>query len=342
MEGFLQTTQKEIPQIRTQWSWQDWLGTFAVRLGIKRYSYMVSPGLYAAGTPTPESPVLVTGNYKLSFDHLRKHLAGIDAWILVVDTRGINVWCAGGKGTFSAEEVNRLIELTSLSDYVSHRKIILPQLAANGVCSREISKKTKFKVLWGPVLAKDIPYYLSHDHVLTEAMRTVTFTLWERLVLIPVELSFIFRLSTLFIILALFILSSICSQGICLSYGWQRIWYLLLFSVMGIFSGAVVTPLLLPWVPGNMFAVKGGFVGTFLGIGMLHIVYGSDERGMLQLALLLITVALSSYTAMNFTGSTSFTSPSGVEKEMRKAMPMQILVTLVALVIWVYVGVAPQ
>jgi hypothetical protein len=339
VDGFVQSAQKEIPQIKTQWSWQDWLGTFAVRLGIKRYSYMVSPGLYAVGNPTPESPVLATGNYKLSFDHLRKQLKGIDAWILVVDTRGINVWCAGGKGTFSAAEVNRLIELTSLSDHVAHKKIILPQLSANGVCSRDISKQTKFKVLWGPVFAKDIPYYLSQGYVLEDSMRTVTFTLVERLVLVPVEISFLIKNSTLFILCALFLLSSICSQGICLSYGWLRIWDLLAFCGMGIFSGAVITPLLLPWVPGNLFAIKGGFVGTLLGVSLLHIIYGVDERGLTQLALLLICMALSSYTAMNFTGSTSFTSPSGVEKEMRKAMPLQIMVTLAALILWVYVGV---
>jgi hypothetical protein len=38
---------------------------------------------------------------------------------------------------------------------------------------------------------------------------------------------------------------------------------------------------------------------------------------------------------MNFTGSTPFTSPSGVEKEMRKAMPLQAAVALIALVAWV-------
>ncbi len=53
------------------------------------------------------------------------------------------------------------------------------------------------------------------------------------------------------------------------------------------------------------------------------------------LALLLVTMAISSYLAMNFTGATPFTSPSGVEKEMRKAIPLQVAATLIALVIWV-------
>ena len=53
--------------------------------------------------------MLVTANYKLSFDSLRFALATIDAWLLVTDTRGINVWCAAGKGTFSASEVCEVV-----------------------------------------------------------------------------------------------------------------------------------------------------------------------------------------------------------------------------------------
>jgi hypothetical protein len=48
-----------------------------------------------------------------------------------------------------------------------------------------------------------------------------------------------------------------------------------------------------------------------------------------------MTVALSSYLAMNFTGSTPYTSPSGVEKEMRRAIPLQTAAAVLGLIIWV-------
>ena len=64
------------------------------RWGYKRNEYRVEPGLYAMGTPTPDSPVLVTANYTLSFDALRSSLAGVEAYVLVLDTLGINVWLA--------------------------------------------------------------------------------------------------------------------------------------------------------------------------------------------------------------------------------------------------------
>ena len=49
--------------------------------------YSVAPGLYAVGAPDRESDVLVTANYKLSFDTLRRELKGFNAWVLVLDTK---------------------------------------------------------------------------------------------------------------------------------------------------------------------------------------------------------------------------------------------------------------
>ena len=86
-----------VPVVRTKLSRQDVMGKVKARFGIGRMSYRVKPGLYAVGDPGPGSPVLVSANYKLSFDSLRCELAGLDAWILVLDTKGINVWCAGSK-----------------------------------------------------------------------------------------------------------------------------------------------------------------------------------------------------------------------------------------------------
>ena len=84
------------------------LDHLAARFRIRRGKHRVTPGLYALGSPTPESPVFVSANYTLSFDALRSSLAGVDGYILVLDTHGINVWCAAGKGTFGTDElVNR-------------------------------------------------------------------------------------------------------------------------------------------------------------------------------------------------------------------------------------------
>src|SRR5512136_1287131 len=164
----------------------DRLDHFLARWGVNRMGHIVRPGLYRLGNPTPESPVFASANYTLSFDALRSALAGIDAWILVLDTKGINVWCAAGKGTFGTEELVRRIGCSGLPGIVRHRKIIIPQLGAPGISWPEVMRRSKFLVEYGPIRAKDLPEYLK-THKATPAMRRVEFPLKDRLVLTPVE-----------------------------------------------------------------------------------------------------------------------------------------------------------
>ena len=120
-----------------------------------------SPGSTRSARPTAASPVLVTANYKLTFDALRSSLGELDAWLLVVDTRGINVWCAAGKGTFCAEEVARRVRETRLAEIVDHRRLVLPQLSAPGVAAHEVKEACGFRVIFGPVRAADLPAFLA-------------------------------------------------------------------------------------------------------------------------------------------------------------------------------------
>jgi CO dehydrogenase/acetyl-CoA synthase gamma subunit (corrinoid Fe-S protein) len=159
---------------------------FLARWGVRRNQHLVEPGLYALGNPTADSPVFVTANYTLSFDALRSALAGIDGYIMVLDTKGINVWCAAGKGTFGTDELLNRIEATGLHNVVRHRGLILPQLGATGVAAHEVRRRSGYRVEYGPVRAMDLPEYLK-THQATPQMRQVRFNLADRLVLIPVE-----------------------------------------------------------------------------------------------------------------------------------------------------------
>lgn len=333
VEEFVQTPAGPVPRVKTALQWPDYAGTVRARLGINRDQYKIAPGLYCVGTPDSRAPILVTANYKLTFDHLRKELTSISAWILVLDTRGINVWCAAGKTLFSTEEVVRRINLSEVKKVVTHSRLILPQLAATGVAAHDVKKQSGFKVIYGPVRSKDLPKFLTNSFKSEPSMRTVTFNTIDRVILVPVELAHLPKPS-LWILLATFLISGIGIHIFSFSAAWFRGTMLAVAYAAGILAGAVATPVLLPWIPGRSFAVKGAIIGVLSAAGIVAL-FRSDLQILGALALMLCTTAVSSYLAMNFTGSTPFTSPSGVEKEMRKAIPLQAAALLLAMVAWV-------
>jgi hypothetical protein len=330
---FAETPVGAVPRIETTLKTQDFAGTVGARLGIARDRYRVAPGLYSAGKPGAESPVLVTANYKLSFDSLRRELGSIDAWVLVLDTRGVNVWCAAGKKTFSAAEIIGQVKHLGLDRVVSHRELILPQLGAPGVSSGAVQKGCGFKVIWGPIRARDLPAFLTNGRKAETKMRQLSFSIGERIVLIPVELSLIVKPS-LAILLAVFVLSGISPDVFSFSAAWFRGLHGAVAYLYGVFAGAVVVPVLLPWLPMRQFYIKGILTGLVAGI-FLSFSLGANITRLESLTLLLLTTAVSSYAAMNFTGATPFTSPSGVEKEMRQGIPIQIIAVATAIIAWV-------
>lgn len=138
-------------------------------------------GLRAIGNPTPESPVLVTCNYDLTVRKLTRALRGQDVWIVVAPSSGINVWCAAAGGHFSTHSVVTALKTSGISNRVGHRTAILPQLSATGVLSRDVRKRTGWRVEFGPVYIKDIPEYLETGRRVTDEMRHVYFSVRQRL-----------------------------------------------------------------------------------------------------------------------------------------------------------------
>ncbi|MBU0729272.1 MAG: hypothetical protein KKE17_11210 [Proteobacteria bacterium] len=334
VEDLVETPVGPVPKVSTNLVMSDQMGAIRVRLGYKRNDYKVAPGLYCVGSPGPEDPVFVTANYKLSFDALRRELTGISGWILVLDTRGINVWCAAGKKTFSTEEVCRQVKATQLDKIIKHRELILPQLGAPGVSAFDVRKACRFKVIWGPVQANDIPEFIRAGKKAEPHMRRPTFTLADRLVLVPVELSLILSRTTVLVLFGIMLLSGIGTEIFSISAAWQRGLMAIAALFSGVIAGAVLTPALLPWIPGKQFALKGIILGLMAGYATIFLHKGNIST--LEIAAMVLSaVAISSYAAMNFTGATPYTSPSGVEKEMRRFMPVQALAVLGAIIAWV-------
>jgi hypothetical protein len=335
--GSVETPKGLIPQVSASWAFADYLGTFKARWGIGRMHYTVDPGLYALGRPDEKSPVLVTANYKMSFDRLRKALPGRDAWILVLDTKGINVWCAAGKGTFGTAELVERIGSSGLDRIVSHREVILPQLSAPGVAAHQVRKLSGFKGVFGPIRAEDLPAFMDGGMKATADMRFKTFTTRERFVLIPVELVAALK-AAIVIIPILLILSGLLGP----SGFWPNVLTHGLFAVQAlltaILAGAVLTPLLLPWLPGRAFSLKSLGPALFCALLLLFLrwedgLYASGPLEMIAWVLVILSTA--AYLAMNFTGASTYTSLSGVKKEMRWSLPFQIVGGVLGLGLWV-------
>ena len=311
----------------------DRLGAWRVRWGIGRDDYRVEPGLYALGAPTPASPVLVTANYKLTFDQLRSSLGELDAWLLVVDTGGINVWCAAGKGTFRAQEVARMVHETRLAEIVEHRRLVLPQLSAPGVAAHKVKEACGFRVTFGPVRAGDLPAFLASGMKADAAMRKVTFDLRERGVVVPEVLSVVWHRRMLMAYGGILAASAIGRDGVSLRRGLRDGAPVIGAAWLALLAGGAVTPLALPWLPGRAFSGKGGVAGGVLAAAATATL-GRRLSPAAKLALLAGVTAASSYTAMDFTGSSTITSPSGVELEMRTALPLQGAAAAVAVGAW--------
>lgn len=335
--GKVATAVYDIPLVATRLTLADKLGSWKARWAIGRMNFRIQPGLYAAGNPDNLSPIFVSANYKMSFDRLRSSLSGVDAWILVIDTRGINVWCSAGKGTFCAGEIVRQLQAAGLKDIVSHRRLILPQLSAPGVNASDVKKLSGFRVKYGPVRAANIKTYLASGLKATPEMRRVKFGFIDRLVLTPAEIVQTGRKAIL-VALALLVLAGlgpgIFDSARIIDYGLPSALVLLIIGL----AGAVLPPLLLPYLPGRALALKGLWIGLLLAliIGWIAISYpGLVRNNLALLAWLMATPAIVSFLTLNFTGCTSYTSLSGVLKEMRVALPLQVSAVALGTILWI-------
>lgn len=322
LDGSVAVSGVSVPVVSTKIHSRDLLGAIMVRWGINRNNYRVAPGLYAVGSPVPDSDVFVTSNYKLSFDTVRKNLSGLSGWILVLDTKGINVWCAAGKGTFGTGELVSRLKIVSLEKIVNHKRLILPQLGATGIAAHKVKDESGFNVHYGPVRASDIKKFIGAGYRATSEMRKVTFNFYDRLKLIPNDFVYgKFYLLAAFAIV--FIISFLGASGDIQNDSLRRGFSSLLNIFLAYCTGVIITPMLLPYLPGRQFALKGFISGAIIAV-IVFWFNRTDHPFFENIAWTLIIPSVSSFMAMNFTGSSTYTSLSGVRKEMKVAIPVQI------------------
>jgi len=140
-------------------------------------------GLRPIGTPGRDSPVLVTCNFALTVDRLTHELrrAKVDAWLLVAESRGVNVWCAAGGDEFNTHSVVAAVKTSGVADRVDHRMLVLPPLGAPAIDAAQVAEQTGWKTRWGPVYSQDLPRFLERGARRDESMKRAKYRLGERL-----------------------------------------------------------------------------------------------------------------------------------------------------------------
>jgi len=326
------------PSLTTTLTWRDTLKRWSLRWGFARNDSIVPAGLYRIGSPTSVSPVLATCNYRMTVDLVRGDLAGVDAWLLVLETYGVNVWCAAGKGTFSTDELVRRIYGVHLAEIVDHERIILPQLGAAGVAAQTVRELTGYRVIWGPVRSADLRDFLAAEQRATPSMRAVTFTFAERMALAPIELVGAFRwIWAVLVLVALAVLgASIGARAFVPQVALMALFPATLAYVLGAVVGGAVLPAALPWLPFRAFSAKSAVSGAIVAVVALLALPGmlGMRSPWAWAAVILGVSAFASYVGVSFTGCTPYTSPSGVERELRRAIPLQAAALALSLVSW--------
>ncbi len=332
--GTVTTPAGDVLKVATGWSRADHWGGIKSRISAFRMKYTVPPGIYAVGAPDTDSDVFASANYKLSFDKLRRSLKTINAWILVLDTKSINVWCASGKGTFGTEELVMRINKARLDNIVGHKRIIVPQFGAVGVNAESVRRQTGFRVYFGPVYAKDIPKYVKAGYKKDKAMSTAHFTIWDRIVLTPMEINPAIKKYYPWFALIVLITFGIQPSGILFGDALTGGFPFLILGLVSILAGAFLTPVLLPVVPFRSFAVKGWIVGMlsiYISVRFFNLI---DQTNVILLIITYLFFPLAaSYIALQFTGSTTYTGISGVRKELKISLPIYITGTVLSLIL---------
>ena len=123
----------------------------------------VEPKLYEVGSTGPDSPVLITTNFSLTYFSVAGEVegAGVPAWLLVADSDGQSVLTGWAAGKFDAEKIAKTAKDSGIAEKISHRKLVIPGHVA-GLSGEAEEELPGWQIMVGPRDAVDIPNYLKN------------------------------------------------------------------------------------------------------------------------------------------------------------------------------------
>lgn len=126
-----------------------------------RVPLAVEQKIYEIGAVTPESPVLLTTNFALTYFAVASEIENskVPSYLCVKDTEGLCVLAAWSTGKFSGDTAGPFLKKIGIADKVKNKRVIIPGFAARikGELEEELQD---WEVIVGPREASDLPAYL--------------------------------------------------------------------------------------------------------------------------------------------------------------------------------------
>lgn len=298
-------------------SWLDYLKSLNSWFDAFKRTYVFEPGLYYTGSHyDPSAPLLVTSNYHLTVFLVARRARAFNARLLVIDTDGINVWCAAGKEKFNNAEILKQLERYDPALFGDSKKttLILPKFGLAGVDLRAL-RQDGIRPVIGPLYAKDLPRYLDNPPYKDCDGDIVAFGLMSRVFTwLPGFVQYMYYSMILVIALMLLGRGNIAGETIGL-----------------VALLATAYPVLFPWIPGRRFAVKGIWLAAFtsLGLGALALAGLVSLHGLIVAVLFTFATAL--FFALSYTGNSAVSNYTRVRAEIARFLPATVLLYLASL-----------
>ncbi|MFX0074245.1 MAG: methyltransferase domain-containing protein [Candidatus Hermodarchaeota archaeon] len=289
----------------------------------------IDPGLYKSGNPNENSPIIVTANYEFTFIKVMRDLKGLDAWVLCIDSNGINVWCAARGNDFGNNQLIEAVEATGLQSITNRKSLFLPQLSAGGVATPELYKQAKkfpFKVVFGPVWSKDLPEFIKNRPPRKpDKMKLAKFTLKHRFRGFITHTSFLIRKIFALPLIAVFLVSLVLHLvGL-----FDKLWWAGEVLLWIILSNFLITFLFPVSKFTRRFISKGIFFGILNVIVLGVVMYFLHN----SISYILWNIAffywVSFFSTMSLSGYTMATSP----REIQEEYPVFRIINMILLVI---------
>ncbi len=140
------------------------LATFTLRQNIytdPQVPMQVEQKIYKIGEPTPESPLLITTNFSLTYFIVSGEIENskVPSRLAVMDTEGLSVLTSWAAGKFTAGKIAQFIKDSGIENEINHRELIIPGYVA--LLSGSIEEKLPgWKITVGPREANGIPVFL--------------------------------------------------------------------------------------------------------------------------------------------------------------------------------------